>query len=58
MTELMTSPKLLKNGTAFKVSTNRKGFKQYVIDRGLIQNRGVRLYISGIDDPDAMGTSS
>ena len=48
----MASPKLLKNGTAFKVSTNLKGFKKYVIDRGLIQNRGLRLYISGVDEFD------
>ncbi len=33
----------LKNGVQYDVRTNVKGFKQYVIDRGLIQNRGVYL---------------
>ena len=46
----MASSMLLKNGMAFKVRTNVKGFKKYVIDRGLIQNRGVRLQMSGEDD--------
>ena len=42
--------KLLENGMPFKVRTNLKGFKRYVIDRGLIQNRGLRLKMSSHEE--------
>ena len=40
------APTLLKKGVNFKARTNLKGFNEYVMKRGLVQNKGVYMDMS------------